>query len=411
MIVPRASPECDMFGPEAHYPLRHHFEVIKQRIIDAEQREQIDVLAELIKPFEKVPHEARSQYILNWTTSFVLEPLRRIEPSQYQHYVYYEFIDFLHRRRAERSLCLLEEAPKPNVVHLTTWTMRQNVRDVLFSTVQLPHYHQEQHLSTDCHKLCFALEPTVAKLRSIKNGKIQLIASEHFRETSLIASNCIIKLGRKEFFRYMTIRFSGNVTMNIELDGVQFCDNNSSINLLDYTGVDQLCYITACAELTLLFVDDGELYINSPDRCSFDLASCQFSYWSNSRRHSAIRYHINDSQYLDNLYRMATNQPILIHANVPENYGDLANGYEDSVWRYRLLCRMKVYHLGIHDIPYFFIDDRVLMVTRTVEYNTIYYDGCSLATFIFNDETNELSLTLIYQNFTRHANLLEYYVY
>jgi hypothetical protein len=114
---------------------------------------------------------------------------------------------------------------------------------------------------------------------------------------------------------------------------------------------------------------------------------------------------------LNNLYRMATNQPIAIHAELPLNYNTMANGFDDSLRRYRLLCRMKVYHLGVHDIPYFFIDDCVLLVTRTIECNTIYYDGCSLATFIYNNETNELTLTIIYQNFTRHANLLDYYVY
>lgn len=407
-----------MFGPEEHYPLRQHFEVIKQRIGDAEKQEEIDVLVELMKPFEKLPHAMRSQYILNWTTPFSLEPARRIQPSHYKQQVYYEFIAFLHDRRVERSRFFIEEeeeAPKRRVVHLTKWSMRQNVRDILFSGVTLPHYHHEQCLSIERHKLCFALQPCVAKLKSIKHSKIQFIVPNEgsFGETSLITSNCVIKLGRKELFRYMTIRFSGDVTMDIELDGAQFCDNNSTINLLDYTGVNQLCYITACAELTLLFDTnhEGELYINSPDRCSFDLTSCQLSYWSESSRHSVIRYQINDTQYLDNLYRLATNQPILIHADLPENYNSLANGFDDSLWRYRLLCRMKVYHLALHDIPYFFIDDCVLLVTRTPECNTIYYGGCSLATFIFNLETNELSLTMIYQNLTRHANLLEYYVY
>ena len=403
-----------MFGPEEHYALRQHLELVKQRICDTEKEQEIDVLVELMKPYQKLSCVQRSQYILQWTTPFALEPLRRITPAEYRHCMYYEFIEFLYNRRLERSICLdTFIPPQRNIVHLTTWSTTHNVRDLLFNDVKLPHYHHEQSLSTEQYKLCFALEPTVAKLKSLRRSKIQLIPSVDgsMGETSLVASNCIIKLGRKDLFRYITVRFSGDMSMDLELDGAQFCDNNSSINLLDYTGVNQLCYITACAELTLIYDSPGELYINSPDRCSFDLTSCHFSYWSNSSHHSAMRYHINDAQYLNNLYRMATNQPILIHATLPENYSALANGFDDSLQRYHLLCRMKVYHLGVHDIPHFFIDDSVLLVTRTVECNTIYFHGLSLATFIYDNETNELTLTIIYQNFTRHANLLDYYVY
>jgi hypothetical protein len=218
------------------------------------------------------------------------------------------------------------------------------------------------------------------------------------KQTSLILSNCRIRLGRKELFRHMTLRFVDWST-TIEFEGLRFCSNGHSaeINLLNYIKPGQLCYVTVCAEILISFDDlPGELEMQSENRVILDVTSSScFSFWSHSQKDDRpLTCQITESTFLENLVRLQRNEP-LIPCNIPSYYSEKMPGFYDSVQIYHVIRRCKVTIIE-EDTPSISLDNVPLTILRKSNSNILIYNGSPIASLDYNREVNSLSFTIIH---------------
>jgi hypothetical protein len=407
---------------EAYYLHQKHMDKLKERISDVETAENIDILCEMIKIYQDIPIDERSKHLLHWFHDkkeyehFELTPLRRVKSDEYEEYIYYDFIDFLLEKRKKRRRVVDEWTPRKkqcmdNKIHL----VKCNSIDALFQeSDRLPaHYFKANQLTSDAYKMCFALEPAVAKFENITNSTIQFIDTGKTHEVRIIASNCLIKIGNKKLFKYMTIQLK-DVDVDINFDVDYFCDNSrNSIDLLDYVGVDQPCCIIFEAEVTFQFnTTPGQFHIETNARFSFDMDSCQMAYWSNSPIYAPMKYVVEDSKFLENMYHFSKTMNRLEYTPLPDYFKTYSHGFASVMRRYDQLRRIKAYWLDGKSMPYFRLDDQLLMITFNNETGyTLYYNRYSLATFKFDAAQNELSLSLIYPMMSKVINIIDYYVY
>jgi len=404
--------------------MRRHLETVKSRLLGSDSG--LCLLTSMLSLFENVEEPLRKDHLLHWSpTGVSLVTAEEEKPGE--EYVCYDLLRFLSdsgkRKRVtreEESTLKRSRTKEKRKILLLPWEGYTGYTPSIYTdaftercALLREHFSQGgtyyapcRHLDPEHHKLTFTLTgPIKLKLCNVRGGSVQVPASRHSPH-HLLVSNCVVKLGERTD---LTLYRKGG-------EHVEIPSSTTHLDLREVVGLNEVCYITTGSALELCFSErrPGLLLLRTETHCKLDLGACFLEYWTEveSATRPPFRYIVEDASYLERLCRMSSSVDEggpLVLGDLPERYRDRMPGFYDSIQRYHLVKRMKVYF--VKEVPHFFIDDELQMVTLVEGVYTVIHGGSTLATFTLDRVERVIRFRLIYSEHSIVANPLHFHIY
>lgn len=426
--------------------IKQHLKSIGERLkLVGTSGDQIALLEKMISLYNSsLDDSIKKSHLLYWSkkdSSLSLVCQRSLLKEEYSEYIQYQFINLLLSSLSNKPKRVSTHAPSNTIsqkenkkkcpmgtVIIHNWSESQEESLNRLKLGKIHHWRNRQ-LSTEQYKLTFSLINSLVKLSRVSRGSIKWSVpspSTYLGKDDIEEEEChlIIKgvggdffIDNRENFHYIKIYVHGR--QFVEFTAWHLIDTYSGRLHLNVPGLgpNETYFIVIRADFTIRFhynenpSPENYIYIsNDKSECQFDLETCQMEYWSQQPCILPSLYFIKDVDHLLNLDRIKKGRPTEpIGESSLERLRKL-DSYYDSFQRFTLIREIKTYF--IKSIPYFTLYGKVLPITEGKDaIYTIYHNNQSIATFILDENTKEITFDLIDSVNSESINMREIYVY